>query len=425
MNVKIIKPPQGGIIHAVASKSEAHRLLICAALADKETFIVCPNCSEDIDATINCLKALGALICYEQDGFRVMPVNRQTEKNYRLIDCGESGSTLRFLLPVCGALGLHIDFYMRGQLPKRPILGLYEEIVSHGCKLSESGCASLTCEGQLKNGLYFLPGNVSSQFISGLLLALPLISGESIIKINGILESRFYIDMTLDALKLFKIKVYKEGGRVYKIPGGQVGCSPKNIHVGGDWSNAAFWLTLGAIGKNSVICTGLNLNSKQGDKAIVKLLSRFGACVVCENDKIAVSPNTLHGINIDAKNIPDLVPVLAAVASVAKGRTIIKNAGRLRLKESNRLKTITALLSCLGADITETADGLIINGKNKLTGGKTESFGDHRIAMTAAILSAVCTDSVIIKNAEAVKKSYPGFFDDFCAVFGGICETEE
>jgi len=315
---------------------------------------------------------------------------------------------------------VRVSFCMGGRLPARPLSALYDNMVSHGCKLSVQGLSPFTCEGQLKSGIYTMPGNVSSQYVSGLLFALPLLSGDSTIRVEGVLESRPYIDMTLDALRLFGVAILEEEGQVFRIPGGQTGRSPKNVRVEGDWSNAAFWLSAGAIGHNGVTCTGLNLNSLQGDRAIVKMLARFGAQVYGENDSVTVSAGRLHGIEIDAADTPDLVPVLAAVASSAEGKTIIRNAGRLRIKESDRLHTVAACLSGLGADVAETEDGLIIVGKKGLSGGETESFGDHRIAMTAAVISARCTGPVLIKNAQAVNKSYPGFFMDFNTKLGGI-----
>ena len=443
MHVRITKPIQGGIVRAITSKSAAHRLLICASLADSETFITCPQRSQDIDATIRCLQALGATVNIKKDGILITPVNRQEllEDNVRelpwhKLDCGESGATFRFLLPVCGALGLNVSFEMSGRLPSRPLSALYDEMTSHGCKLSKPGSSPLECEGQLKNGTYTLPGNITSQFISGLLFALPLLlEGESQIIVTGILESRPYVDMTLDALRMFGITVHEEISKaeeiIFRIPSGQIYHSPKTVHVEGDWSNSAFWLCAGAIGngnkvgndnKISVTCTGLDLNSPQGDKAITELLSRFGANVICENDSVTVSPGTLRGIEIDAGDIPDLVPVLAAVAAAAEGKTVIRNAARLRMKESDRLQTVAACLSALGADVTETEDGLVITGKKILTGGETQSYGDHRIAMTAAILSGVCENPVIIRDAQAVRKSYPAFFEDFRDVLGGEWE---
>ena len=429
MTIRIDKPIQGGTVKAIPSKSEAHRLLICAALSDRETFIECPELSEDIEATFHCLESLGAIIKHNGSNFHVTPLkipnNLQPSDHSRVVrphstlnlDCGESGATLRFLLPLCGALGLSVAFDMRGRLPERPLGALGEQMTSRGCILSSSGISPLTCKGQLKSGTYTLPGNISSQFVSGLLIALPLLSGESVISLTDALESRPYVNMTLDTLRLFGISIYEEDTQTFRIPGGQHFHSPGNVKAGGDWSNAAFCLSAGAI-ENEVTCTGLDINSKQGDRAIVELLANFGAHVKYDIDTVTVTTGVLRGIEIDAADIPDLVPALAVVASTAEGKTIIRNAGRLRIKESDRLHTVTMLLSALGADITETEDGLIIIGKKTLTGGVTESFGDHRIVMTAAILSAVCADPVIIQGAEAVRKSYPGFFDDFRSLGG-------
>jgi 3-phosphoshikimate 1-carboxyvinyltransferase len=424
MNIRIVKPVQGGTLSAITSKSAAHRLLICAALADGETFLRCPQRSQDIDATASCLQAMTAWIKYEKDGFYITPVKKETENTSAELDCGESGSTLRFLLPVCGALGLRRSFNMGGSLPSRPLTGLYEEMQTHGCTLSAQGSSPLICEGKLKSGSFSIPGNISSQFVSGLLFALPLLEGNSLIRVTGVLESRPYVDMTLEALKLFNVRIEETKNQTFRVQGEQSYHSPKTICAEGDWSNAAFWLSAGAVGKGSVTCTGLNINSCQGDRAITGLLKRFGANVYCEDDKVTVSSGELRGIDIDAADTPDLVPILAAVASVAQGETVIRNAGRLRIKESDRLRTVAASLSNLGANITETDDGLIIQGKKTLSGGETESFGDHRIAMTAAVISAACSGHVVIKNAQAVNKSYPGFFDDFKTALGGAWERE-
>ena len=432
MTIRIERPVRGGTVRAIASKSEVHRLLICAALAEQTphnqgAFISCPECSDDIHATSSCLKAMGAEIRYENDGFFVKPINRtlnSLQHKGLALDCGESGSTLRFLLPVCGALGLSVSFRMKGRLPNRPLEPLYKEMTSHGCTLSEPGLNPLSCEGHLNSGTYTLPGNISSQYVSGLLFALPLLSGDSIIRITGVLESRPYVDMTLDTLKKFGITILENRDEFF-IEGGQSASFPEKIKTGGDWSNAAFWLSAGAIVKGNTApgkaftCTGLDPDSLQGDRAIVELLKRFGAAITESNDSVTVLAGALHGIDIDAADTPDLVPILAALASVAEGKTTIRNAGRLRNKESDRLKSVALSLSVLGADIREREDSLEITGKKDLPGGITESFGDHRIAMAAAILSAACTGPVIIQNAEAVRKSYPNFFEDLSTAFGG------
>ncbi|MCL2665382.1 MAG: 3-phosphoshikimate 1-carboxyvinyltransferase [Defluviitaleaceae bacterium] len=451
MDVKIIKPINGGAVRAVASKSDAHRLLVCSAFADGKTFIGCPETSRDIEATAGCLASLGAAVSRERGGFMVSPVKKNNaERGGRaVLDCGESGSTLRFLLPVCGVLGTDTEFKMGGLLPTRPIAELRDELVRHGYEISCTGTNPLVCRGQMTGGKFVLPGGVSSQYISGLLLALPLTKTGGSIFVEGKIESRPYVDMTLGALKKFGVAVREEGQNFF-VPGGGSYRSPKTAAAEGDWSNAAFWLCAGAIGKNPVTCTGLDTSSRQGDREIVEILKRFGAEVeiektpdinaenyseseTCDNNfsrgcSVTVRPGTkrLRGIEIDAANIPDLVPVLAAVAAASEGTTLIRGAARLRAKESDRLKTVTASLTALGADIAETEDGLAVNGAGPYAGGRNlrggcaDSFGDHRIAMAAAVASLICEGPVTIKNAEAVKKSYPDFFADFKKLGGEI-----
>jgi len=422
MNIKIQPSPLSGTLPAVASKSMAHRLLICAALADSPSTITCAETSADIEATVRCLTALGSRILYDGGAFHIDPLPRPVAGE-RALDAGESGSTLRFLLPVACALGAEATFYMSGRLPERPLSPLYEELISHGCAISAPGFTPIRTGGRLKSGNYTIHGGVSSQFISGLLFALPLTEGESVIRITGDVESRPYVDMTVDALRRSGVAIRTDAdGRVYRVSGNQRYAPESAATVEGDWSNAAFWLCLGAVGTREITVTNLNLKSLQGDKSIMELLIRFGARVASLENGVTVSRGALRGIEIDAGNTPDLVPALAAVASVAEGRTVIKNAGRLRLKESDRLKTTASTLGALGADISETDDGLVIRGKNRLNGGTADSHGDHRIAMAAAVAASVCRQPVIIQGAEAVQKSYPGFFEDYQALGGILSE---
>lgn len=416
MIVRLNKPKLGGTVSAIASKSRAHRLLICAALSENNTSVICSETSDDIDATVRCLNALGAKIVYARGAFDVKPAALPINGD-RLLDCGESGSTLRFMLPVACALGARASFHMGGRLPLRPLSPLYEELGSHGCLLSPQGVNPLHISGQLRGGLFKIPGNISSQFISGLLFALPLVREDSRIELLGTVESKPYIDMTLSALNEFGIVIRSEEND-FIISGNQRYTAKQSVNVEGDWSNAAFWLCAGALGEKSITVTNLNLQSLQGDKNVLPILERFGARLEYGSDSVTVSRGELKGIDIDAGDTPDLVPVLAAVAAVSGGRTTIYNAERLRIKESDRLESVTETLLALGADIKETNDGLIINGKNRLTGGAVNSHGDHRIAMTAAIVSSVCADAVSIRDAEAVRKSYPGFFTDLTALGG-------
>ena len=427
MNIRIEKPISGGEVKAIASKSQTHRLLICAALADKGTYIECAETSDDIDATVNCLESLGAQIRHDGKGFNITQIEHPIPDDLVTQVCGESGSTLRFMMPVCCALGVPADFIMVGRLRERPTSPLLEQLVSKGCIISMYK-GNLLCAGKLTAGEYYLQGDVSSQFISGLLLALPLLSGESVINIEGRVESMPYVTMTLDAIKTFGIVTRRRGSRagrgtVYLVEGPQSYRSPCSVRVEGDWSNAACWLSAGAIGCRGLTCTGLNLGSSQGDMAIMRLLERFGAKVDYEGDSVTVKPGKLRGIQIDATDTPDLVPQLALVAAVAEGETVINNAGRLRIKESDRLRTVTETLRVLGADITESQNGLIIRGRKALQGGTVPSFGDHRIVMMAAIASVVSENPITINIAEAVSKSYPGFFPDFIKLGGRISAT--
>jgi len=399
-----------GTVSAIPSKSQAHRALICAALADKPTRIECSGVSEDIIATADCLSALGAKIERDQDGFNILPINK-LNKNNKLINlnCGESGSTFRFLLPITCALGLESGFILKGRLSQRPLSPLYEELINHGCNLSPQKSNPFYASGNLLPGKYILDAGVSSQFISGLLFALPLLDGDSELRLTGNIESLPYINLTMEMLELFGINISFDG-EVFNILGNQDYKSPGLIKIEGDWSNAAFWLSAGAIGSENVTCTGLDLNSSQGDKLILDILNKFGG-------------EKLNGIEIDARDIPDLVPVLAVVGAIAQGTTVISGASRLRGKESDRLAAINAMLKNLGADISETNDGLIINGGNLLKGGEVSACGDHRIAMAAAVAATVCENPVLIRGADAVNKSYPGFFEDF-RVLGGRVEIK-
>lgn len=407
----------GGSIKAIASKSQAHRLLICSALSDAPADILCPESSDDIGATVRCLNALGAKIIRTEAGFHTLPISSVSDNC--LLDCGESGSTFRFLLPIACALGVSAAFYSSGRLPERPLSPLYEELLSHGCRLSEQGKVPLRCEGLLKSGKYSISGSISSQFISGLLFALPLLTGDSELELTGEIESRSYIGLTLSALSKFGINIAEEDNRFF-IKGDQKYISPGSAVVEGDWSNAAFWLCAGALSQKPVTCVGLDKNSAQGDAAVLKLLEAFGANVRIDENGATVSGGCLRGTGIDARDIPDLVPVLASLACVSEGTTVIKNAGRLRYKESDRLKAVESILKALGADISQTEDGLVISGKERLSGGRVSSFGDHRIAMTASIIAARCEDPVILEGAEAVKKSYPDFFTDYSRLGGNV-----
>lgn len=406
MKATIKKPAGEGTVRAIASKSAAHRMMIAQALSECESTVLCSDTSQDIEATKRCLKAL------------------LSEAEVKQLYCGESGSTLRFLLPIAGALGLECDFYMEGRLPKRPLSPLYEEMLSKGCRLSPHGQNPLHLSGHLTGGTYTIPGNISSQYITGLLFALPLAEEDSRIDITGRLESSPYIDLTLQALDAAGIKIVSDG-RGFDIPGRQHYRLSGEHHIEGDWSNAAFWLCMSAMAGGSIGCSGLDMDSRQGDRRILDVLESMGGRVICENGVLRISAvqGRLRGAVIDASEIPDLVPALAAAATSADGQTIIKNAGRLRLKESDRLRSVSTVLAALGADISELSDGLVINGSGHIRGGSADSFGDHRIAMMAAAAACISGGEITISGAEAVNKSYPGFYRDY-QTLGGVIDID-
>ena len=378
------------------SKSYAHRAMIAAALSDDPCQIICSQRSQDMDATEGCLHAL-----LHGDG--------------QLL-CRESGSTLRFLLPLVAALGIPATFHLAGRLPQRPLSPLYEELVAHGAVLGQQGTSPLTVDGQLTPGEYHLPGDVSSQFISGLLFALPLLPGESCLYIDGALQSAAYVEMTLEVIRRFGITVESfldaDGQRQgYRIPGNQVFRGPQQYVVEGDWSNAAFWLVAGAIGEDSIAVQGLRKDSIQGDRAVTQVLAEMGYQIAWQGDTVVAARGAgpFCGQTIDARPIPDLIPALALAAAVTPGTTQIVHAERLRIKESDRLMAIAQVLNGLGAQVTERPDGLVITGKPALAGGGADGYGDHRIVMLAAVASLVSAEPVRLSGWQAVAKSYPTF----------------
>ena len=403
----VIQPSAlAGTIPAIASKSQAHRLLICAALADRPTTVACPTLSADIDATAGCLRALGADIAYENGVFAVKPI--ETIPAHPLLDCGESGSTLRFLLPVVCALGARATIKMHGRLPQRPLSPLWEELERHGAVLTRPTEDTIAVAGTLTPGNYTLAANVSSQFISGLLFALPLLDGDSAIHLTGRLESASYLTMTVRALGLFGVDCPFDG-RTYAVPGGRKLTSPGAAQVEGDWSNAAFWVAADHICGGMLHITGLDPDSPQGDRVVAELARRIAA----------------GNAVIDCQDVPDLVPVLSVLAAVTPGLTRFENAGRLRIKESDRLATTAGLINALGGSAEELPESLIITGKERLSGGTVDSANDHRIAMSAAVAALASDGPVTLHGAQAVNKSYPAFWADYNALGGKALLEEE
>jgi len=407
MQIKLAPRWLSGSLSAVQSKSHLHRLLIARALSGSAQPIKLGQISDDIAATMDSLSAL-------------------ISEDAPSIHCNESGSTLRFLLPITMALKSEASFFGKGRLPNRPLGPLQKVLEESGCSFSKQGDEMFTVKGGLNAGKYFLPGNVSSQYITGLLFALPLVSGESKIIVSKPLESVGYINMTLQVLDLYGVRIFldkisDDENVIFTIPGNQTYTEPLETPiVEGDWSNSAFWLVAGAISKQGegLRVHGLTSNSAQGDRKIIDLLKEFGARVFLSNDQAFVARETVCGITIDASNIPDLVPVLAVIGAVSEGTTRIINADRVRIKESDRLHAISENLNAIGGKVSELPDGLVIEGVDAFTGGYVSAFGDHRIVMALAIASCCSSGEIIIDGAEAINKSYPTFFDDFTIVGG-------
>ncbi len=410
MNKTILPGARTGEVHIPASKSQAHRMLLCAAMGENEVTLRCRGLSKDILATVACLKALGASVDAEGEVLHLRPVSAPPP-GLCLLPCGESGSTLRFLLPLVGALGASAVFEREGRLPERPIEPLGRELCRNGMDIRSDG-ARLSCSGQLRPGAFSLPGNISSQYISALLMTLPLLEGESTLRIEGALESAAYVAMTEEVLRLGGVRTEKTGAG-YRIPGGQRCRFAPELSVEGDYSNAAFFLCAGALSERGIRVTGLDPQSRQGDRAIVPLLEEMGAQVASDGSSVTVKRAALHGITIDASPIPDLIPVLSVVAAAASGETRVIHAQRLRLKESDRLHSTTQMLRALGAEAEELPDGLVIRGGRTLAGGTVDACGDHRIAMSAAVAGGICRGAVTICGSECVQKSYPDFWTDF------------
>ena len=536
MQVNISPRQLHGEIKTVASKSQAHRMLICAAFADKATDIVCEELSLDIEATAGCLSSMGADISYDKEmlSFHVVPVSGRaaalttpisegtadadrssaqgidetiaTDASSKTgnvsgtsgsaaecsqdaegitIDVGESGSTLRFILPVVAALGINTHIVMHGRLSERPLSPLWEELEAHGVKLTKNADSTMDVAGKLTGSHYKIAADVSSQFISGLLFAAPLITDKDSdfeLELTGNIESLNYILMTIDALSSFGVEV-ERSGNVLRISRDAAYTSPGELKVEGDWSNGAFWICASALTADTLNVTGLRDDSVQGDKEVLKLKD----AIVCGRAKVGEACTDVKGkvdnsagkasaawktdaaaeaesvdkatseisaanaadlpaaditganddsnteykcnqepVIIDARNVPDLVPVLSVLASGVKGETVFTHAERLRIKESDRIKATVTMLKALGADAEETEDGLRVRGTGrKLRGGIIDSCNDHRIAMSAAVASIICESDVTVLTAQAVRKSYPAFWEDFARVGGCVTLTDD
>ena len=480
-NLKLTPAALSGVVRVPPSKSIAHRAVLCAALArDGESAVHGLAWSDDIVATIQGARALGAQLAQDGEILRVRGAApaRSLEEDAVLIDCNESGSTLRFLLPIALALGRPTRFIGRGNLGKRPLDAYYKIMREQGIGFDAAeGKLDLTVRGQLRPGRFVLPGNVSSQYITGLLLALPLLDAPSEIVVEGPLESKGYLDLTMQVMRAFEVEVSYDGDRVFCVPSG--GYRPAQYTVEGDFSQAAFFLAAGALagvratilesggdaagalagvrttilesggdavgafggvqppnGEQKLLSpdririAGLCPDSAQGDRAVCDILKAMGATVEWDADgNLWCTARHLHGCVIDAAQYPDIIPVLSAVACACEGETRIVNAGRLRMKECDRLSAVARELSALGASVEEGEDFLRISGWNSRGwplrgGGEVWSHADHRMAMTLAVAAAVCEQSFALRDYPCVSKSYPNFFDDYRRLGGVCCELD-
>lgn len=373
--------------------------------------------SEDIEATCGVAAALGARFEREEDALAVSGAWPLAAPEAP-VDCRESGSTLRFMIPLACLVGSPVEFRGAGELVTRPLGPYFDLFKKQGIRYVYDGRLPLTVEGKLKSGLFELPGNVSSQFITGLLYALPLLEGDSEIRLTTALESADYVDLTLQVMGRFGVEVCADGRGRYLIPGGQT-YRPSDYRVEGDFSQAAFWIAAGMLG-DGLVLTDLDQGTKQGDRRILDIARAMGADIRWSGGALRVGGGRPIGTVVDAAQCPDLVPIVAAMAAVGRGTTRIINAGRVRIKESDRLKAMAAELNKLGAKVAEEPEGLVIEGVERLSGGRVDGWNDHRIVMSLAVAAIASDGPVIIEGEGAVKKSYPGFFDDYAALGGSV-----
>jgi 3-phosphoshikimate 1-carboxyvinyltransferase len=418
--IKLFPASIKGDIKVPASKSMAHRALISASLAKGTSIISNVIMSEDIMTTINALKHIGAKFEIKDTTITVTGVKRLKYDNDPVF-CNESGSTIRFLIPIFSLTNKEVTFTGKESLLKRPQT-IYEKIFSHDQNYFKKHKDRIVVKGSIKAREYTIDGSISSQFFSGLMFSLPLLKEDSTIYIDGELESKSYIDLTIEVLQHFGIEIQqiKNG---YFIEGNQ-SYQATNYRIEGDYSQAAFFL-VGGILNGNIKLLDLDHESNQGDSIIVSIIKRMkGRIIYTENGFVTESSQT-YGTTIDVSDCPDLGPILALLGCLSKGTTTLINTQRLRFKESDRVDSTVKTLTALGANIQEKDDTIIIYGKQSLVGGvEVDSFNDHRIAMMVSIAALICDKPVILSNPQAVKKSYPHFFEDYKKV-GGIVEGLE
>jgi len=424
MKVRIIPNKLKGDVVIPPSKSLAHRAIIAGSLAEGKSVITNLNFSNDIAVTTQAMKDLGVDIEVFED-YEVITGSKNLKRVNSTINCGESGSTIRFMIPISLLADGEITFVGEGRLTTRPLNVFHEIFDEQGIKYNK-GVEELpfTIDGKLKAGKFEVRGDISSQFITGLLYTLPKLDGDSEIMITTNLESKGYIDLTLDVLNRFGIKIINENYEKFIVPGNQR-YKAHDYRVEGDFSQVAFWLVAGFL-NDGMNCLGMNPNSLQGDREIIKILKDMGGDLTIDEDTISIAGKKSIGTVIDLSQCPDLGPIVTVLASLSEGTTRIINAGRLRIKESDRITSMTTELNKLGAKIVETQNGMVIEGVKNLKGGvEVDAWNDHRIAMALAVASSRCDEPIILTGADSVKKSYPNFWKDFEKLCGKIQIIEE
>ena len=426
MKIKIKPSTLNGKIEIPPSKSYSHRAVIAAALAENSRKSKIDNLkfSVDITTTTDIMENWGAKVNREESSLEIIGNGGKVVTKDKYVQCNESGSTIRFLIPIGITSENELIFDGKGKLVDRPLDSYYRIFDKQGIFYkNENGKLPLTVNGKLKAGNYEIDGNISSQFITGLLYALPLLDGDSKLTINKNLESKGYIDLTLEILKLAGIEIVNNNYKSFDIKGNQI-YKPFDYTVEGDYSQVAFWIVAGIISANKdneVKCLHVNKNSLQGDREIIEIAERMGANIEIFDDYVLVKPSKTRGTVIDISQYPDIGPILTVLAALSEGETRIINGERLRIKESDRITSIKTELNKLGANVAEEGDSLIIQGVEEFKGGVTvNAWNDHRIAMSLAIASTRCEKEIILEEAESVRKSYPHFWDDFVKMGGEI-----
>jgi 3-phosphoshikimate 1-carboxyvinyltransferase len=405
---KTIFPGQiQGLICAPASKSMAQRAIAASLLCNGTSEILLNSSCDDIDTAVNIVQTMGAQVSKEKNK---LIIKGGLNLNDNVINCHESGLCARMFSPIAALQPKHVQITGHGSLAKRPMEKIIKALRQHHVTISSTeGRLPISLKGPLRGGQSSVDGKLSSQFLSGLLMALPLTGQASEVRVTK-LSSWPYIEMTLSVLAEFGIEINHTNLNVFRISGHQEykACS---YHVEGDWSGAAFLLVAGAIA-GEICVTNLNMHSAQADKMILTALRAAGAKTKKNTDTITVTKSNLSGFEFDATDCPDLFPPLVSLAVNSKGTTVLRGVSRLKHKESNRAEALIKVFSGLGADIRQEGNCLIIHGEKKLQGGNAFSYNDHRIAMAAAIAALNSLHEVTILHSGCVRKSYPAFFSD-------------